>query len=142
MKHMLTKKEFQIKSKILLNSSFLSSLFFFQNPMFVALQIAIAISLIISHFPFILDKRQISILSLILSHLKSILSFFEFFHFSHKATRTIKKANRPLPVSCYFLTNKGPNHGNQYCRQEIGNLDSFAPDEVDPDTENKAGANQ
>ena len=108
MKHMLTKKEFQIKSKILLNSSFLSSLFFFQNPMFVALQIAIAISLIISHFPFILDKRQISILSLILSHLKSILSFFEFFHFSNKATRTIKKATRPLPVSCYFFNQPRP----------------------------------
>lgn len=108
MQRMLTKKEFQIKSKILLNSSFLSSLFFFQNPMFVALQIAIAISLIISHFPFILDKRQISILSLILSHLKSILSFFEFFHFSHKATSTIKKANRPLPVSCYFFNQQRP----------------------------------
>ena len=139
---MLTKKEFQIKSKILLNSSFLSSLFFFQNPMFVALQIAIAISLIISHFPFILDKRQISILSLILSHLKSILSFFEFFHFSHKATRTIKKANLSLPVTSIFLTKKGPNDGNQHCRKEIGDLDSFAPDEVDPNTENEAGADQ
>ena len=41
----------------------------------------------------------------------------------------------------YFLTNKSPNNGNQHCWQEIGDLDSFAPDEVDPYTENEAGAN-
>jgi len=37
---------------------------------------------------------------------------------------------------------KGPNNGNQHCRQEISDLDSFAPDEVDPNTENEAGDDQ
>ena len=62
--------------------------------------------------------------------------------FSNKTTRAIKKANLSLLVSFYFLSNKGPNNGNQHCWQEIGNLDSFAPNEVDPNTENEAGADQ
>ena len=37
---------------------------------------------------------------------------------------------------------KGPNDGNQHCRKKIGDLDSFAPNEVDPNTENEAGADQ
>lgn len=60
--------------------------------------------------------------------------------FSNKTTRAIKKANLSLLVSFSFLANKGPNDGNQHCRQEITDLDSFAPDEVDPNTENEAGA--
>ena len=74
---------------------------------------------------------------------KKIMSLFlEYFHFSNKTTRAIKKANLSLLVSFYFLSNKGPNNGNQHCRKEIGDLDSFAPDEVDPNTENEAGADQ
>ena len=53
----------------------------------------------------------------------------------------LKKANQSLPVSFYFSPNKGPNNGNQHCWKEIGDLDSFAPDEIDPYTENEAGAN-
>ena len=44
--------------------------------------------------------------------------------------------NLKLLLSFYFSPNKGPNNGNQHCRKEIGDLDSFAPDEVDPYTEN------
>lgn len=62
--------------------------------------------------------------------------------FSNKTTRASKKTNQSLPVSFYFSPNKGPNDGNQHCRKEIGDLDSFAPDEVDPNTENEAGADQ
>ena len=68
-------------------------------------------------------------------------SFSEHLHFSNKTTRTSKKTNQSLPVSFCFLANKGPNNGNQHCWKEIGDLDSFAPDEVDPNTENEAGAN-
>ena len=73
---------------------------------------------------------------------KKTPSFSEHLHFSNKTTRTSKKANLSLPVSFYFSPNKGPNNGNQNCRQEISDLDSFAPDEVDPNTENEAGADQ
>ena len=71
---------------------------------------------------------------------KKTPSFLEYFHFSNKTTRAIKKANRSLPVSFSFLPNKSPNNGNQHCWKEVGDLDSFAPDEVDPNTENEAGA--
>ena len=67
-------------------------------------------------------------------------SFSEHLHFSNKTTRASKKANQSLPVSFYFSPNKGPNNGNQHCWQEISDLDSFAPDEIDPYTENEAGA--
>ena len=49
--------------------------------------------------------------------------------------------NLKLLLSFYFLTNKSPNNGNQHCWKEIGDLDSFAPDKIDPYTENEAGAN-
>ena len=73
---------------------------------------------------------------------KKTPSFSEHLHFSNKTTRTSKKANLSLPVSFYFLPNKGPNNSNQHCWKEIGDLDSFVPDEVDPDTENEAGTDQ
>ncbi len=52
-----------------------------------------------------------------------------------------KKLTSLYRLASAFLANKGPNNGNQHCRQEISDLDSFAPDEVDPYTENEAGAN-
>lgn len=61
--------------------------------------------------------------------------------FSNKTTRESKKANQSLPVSFYFSPNKSPNNGNQHCWKEIGDLDPFTPDEIDPYTENEAGAN-
>lgn len=72
---------------------------------------------------------------------KKTPSFSEHLLFSNRTTRAIKKANLSLPVTSIFLTNKGPNNGNQHCRKEIGDLDSFAPYEIDPYTENEAGAN-
>ena len=73
---------------------------------------------------------------------KKMSPFLEHLPFSNKTTRTSKKANQSLPVSFYFSPNKSPNDGNQHCRKKIGDLDSFAPNEVDPNTENEAGADQ
>lgn len=70
---------------------------------------------------------------------KRIPFFSEHLHFSNKTTRASKKTNQSLPVSFYFSPNKGPNNGNQHCWKEIGDLDSFAPDEIDSYTENEAG---
>ena len=71
---------------------------------------------------------------------KKTPTFLEHLLFSNRTTRAVKKANLSLPVSFYFSPNKGPNNGNQHCWQEISDLDSFAPDEIDPYTENEAGA--
>ena len=81
---------------------------------------------------------------------KKTPSFSEHLHFSNRSififlTRLqgqAKKLTSLYRLASAFLANKGPNNGNQHCRQEISDLDSFAPDEVDPHTENKAGANQ
>ena len=73
---------------------------------------------------------------------KKTPSFSEHLLFSNRTTWAIKKANLSLPVTSIFLTKKGPNDGNQHCRKKIGDLDSFAPNEVDPNTENEAGADQ
>ena len=52
-----------------------------------------------------------------------------------------KKLTYLYRLALDFSPNKGPNNGNQHCWKEIGDLDSFAPDEIDPYTENEAGAN-
>ena len=61
--------------------------------------------------------------------------------FLTRAQGQAKKLTSLYRLALDFSPNKSPNNGNQHCRQEISDLDSFAPDEVDPYTENEAGAN-
>lgn len=68
-------------------------------------------------------------------------SFSEHLHFLTRLQGQLKKLTDPYRLAS-LLPNKSPNNGNQHCRKEIGDLDSFAPDEVDPNTENEAGADQ
>lgn len=52
-----------------------------------------------------------------------------------------KKLTYSYRLALDVSPNKSPNNGNQHCWKEIGDLDSFAPDEIDPYTENETGAN-
>lgn len=62
--------------------------------------------------------------------------------FLTRAQGQAKKLTSLYRLALDFSPNKSPNNGNQHCWKEVGDLDSFAPDEVDPNTENEAGADQ